>query len=102
MSEHQRVEERLAGRIKRPVQAEVTAHLPVAALLTVQVTVDPTHKQIQTGPDSSEDTRLSVNLRVLARIVWFLCFCVCGVFAKSARSGGFILSLDDSRFRLRR
>lgn len=41
MSEDERVKDRLAGRVEGPVQADITAGLFAAAVLTVNVVMDP-------------------------------------------------------------
>lgn len=53
VSEDERVEDGLAGGVEGPVQADVTAGLSAAAVLAVNVTMDPGEQQVQTGPDSA-------------------------------------------------
>lgn len=47
------VEDGLAGRVEGPVQADVTAGLFAAAVLAVDVAMDPGEQQVQTGPHSA-------------------------------------------------
>lgn len=49
VSEDERVEDGLAGGVKGPVQADVTARLSAAGVLAVDVAMDPGHQQVQTG-----------------------------------------------------
>lgn len=53
VSEDQCVEDSLAGSIERPMQGNVTAGLPAAAVLAVNVTMDPGDEQIQTGSNGA-------------------------------------------------
>lgn len=46
MSEDDCVEDRLAGSVEGSVQADVTTHLSAAAVLTVDVAMDPGQKQV--------------------------------------------------------
>ncbi len=60
VSEDERVEDGLAGGVEGPVQADVTAGLSAAAVLAVNVAMDPGDQQVQTGPHSAaggEDDR---------------------------------------------
>lgn len=66
MSEDECVEDGLAGRVEGPVQADVTAGLFAAAVLIVNVVMDPGNQQVQTSLHSAvvrsrdnEDTGLS-------------------------------------------
>lgn len=56
MSEHQGVEHGLAGGVEGSMQADVAAHLPAAAVLAVDVGVDPGEQQVQTRPDGAGRT----------------------------------------------
>lgn len=49
MSEDERVEDGLAGRVKGAVQTDVHVGLLAAAVLAVDVAVDPGEQQVQTG-----------------------------------------------------
>lgn len=53
VSEDQRVEDSLAGSIEGPVQADVTAGLSAAAVLAINVAMDPGEQQVQAGPHSA-------------------------------------------------
>lgn len=53
VSEDERVEDGLAGGVEGPVQADVTAGLSAAAVLAVNVAMDPGEQQVQTGPDGA-------------------------------------------------
>lgn len=53
VSEDERVEDGLAGGVEGPVQVDVTAGLSVAAVLAVNVVVDPGKQQVQTGSHSA-------------------------------------------------
>lgn len=50
VSEDECVEDGLAGGVEGPVQADVTAGRPVAAVLGVDVAMDPGDEQVQRGP----------------------------------------------------
>ena len=50
MSKDERVEDGLAGCVEGPVQADVTVGLFAAAVLTVNVAMDPREQQVQTSP----------------------------------------------------
>lgn len=53
MSEYEYVEDGLAGGVEGPVQADVTAGLSAAAVLAVNVAMDPGKQQVQTSPHSA-------------------------------------------------
>lgn len=53
VSEDECVEDGLAGGVEGPVQADVTAGLSAAAVLAVNVAMDPGDQQIQTCPHSA-------------------------------------------------
>lgn len=52
VSEDKRVEDGLAGRVEGSVQADVHAGLLAAAVLAVDVAVDPGEQQVQAGSHS--------------------------------------------------
>lgn len=53
VSENQHIEDGLAGAIKGPVEIEVTAGLFAAAVLAVNVAMEPGDQQVQAGPDGA-------------------------------------------------
>ncbi len=57
MSEDECVEDGLAGGVEGPVQVDVTAGLSAAAVLAVDVAMDPGEQQVQTGPHSAAGGR---------------------------------------------
>lgn len=56
VSEDERVEDGLAGRVEGPVQADVDVGLFAAAILAVDVAMDPGDQQVQTGSYSAAGT----------------------------------------------
>lgn len=53
VSEDECIEDGLACGVKGPVQADVTAGLSAAAVLAVNVAMDPGEQQVQTGSYSA-------------------------------------------------
>lgn len=53
MSEDERVEDGLAGCVEGPVQTDVDVGLFAAAVLAVDVAMDPGDQQVQTGSYSA-------------------------------------------------
>lgn len=59
------VEDGLAGRVEWPMQADVTAGLSAAAILAVNVAMDPGEQQVQTGPHSAVGGGMTERRRTL-------------------------------------
>lgn len=57
VSEDERVEDSLAGRVEGPVQTDVDIGLFAAAILAVDVAMDPGDQQVQTGSYSAARAR---------------------------------------------